>query len=162
MSCLTQISPEPAPSATLNASPAPPLPPSAPLATLPRTECPELTTRADRLASASQASTPPQTAHAFNPTATPIPSALNASKVSSSACSASPPRTESSSCPRAFAFAWTDTTPTPTIPVCLVLQAVELADQLLTALLAWLWLLPLAMVPAPAPTRPTSLFLLTV
>jgi len=100
-------------------------------------------------------------APASNPTATLILSALNANKASSFACSVLLQETESSSYLRVFVSAWTDTTLMPTTHVCPALQDAELADQLPTAQLAWLWLLPATMEPAPAPIKPTSPSLLT-
>ena len=122
--------------ATLNVLPAPLPLLFVPLATLTKTESKALIPKAARLVYVLLGSTQLLTVHASNPTAMLILSVQNASKVSSYVSNACPPKTESSSSPKAFVFVSMATTPTPTTLVSLARVDAAFVAQPPTALLA--------------------------
>jgi hypothetical protein len=96
--------------------------------------------------------------HAFNPTVTPILTALSANKASSSASNALSLSTVSSNSQQASVCALTASTRTPIRLAFPVLQAVEFANQPPTVLLVLPFQLPLEAEHATAPTKLTSPF----
>jgi hypothetical protein len=121
------------------------------------TDFSELTVSEDLPASVFQVTSPLLMDHVSNPTVTPILSALNASKDLSFAFNVLPPRTESSSSPKASAFVWTASMPMPATNVFLVEMDAESAHQPPTVQLALPWQLPAETESAHAHKGPSSL-----
>ena len=163
MNSSTPISPELVRNATQNASivPLPLL--FALLVTPPKTELLELTLKIDKLVSVLQDSTHFLTVHADNLTVMLIPSALNANKVSTSALSALPLKTEFFSFLKASVFVLKVTILTPTTLVFSASQDAPSAAQLPTVPLVLPWQPPtlMALVHAlprhSSPPQPTEL-----